>query len=258
MIIDAHTHLGRPGGVLDRRVGDLLQSMDAAKIDKALVFAGRLNSLTTKDLLDEIAPHRDRLYGVGSISMRPRGRAFGRRHWAEVDTLLKSGLIRGLKFYPGYEYFYPADEWLRPFLKKLVKYDRPAIFHSGDTYSKAGGAKLKYAMAIHIDDLAAEMPDLKIVIAHLGWPFVREAAAVVYKNQNVYADCSGLFYGEASLTGLMPVWTEFVSIAGADKVLFGSDWPICDQKSYVESVKLLYSRYEGLNFEGNAVKLFGL
>jgi len=257
MIIDAHTHLGRPGGALDGRATDLLKSMDAAGIDKALVFAGRLNSISTKEVLDEIAPYRDRLYGVGSVSVRPRGRNYGRRHWAEVDALLKAGMIRGLKFYPGYEYFYPADEWLRPFLKKLVKYDRPAIFHSGDTFSKAGGAKLKYAMAIHIDDLATEMPDLKIIIAHLGYPFQREAGEVVYKNKNVYADCSGLFYGEASIEEMASTWDEFIRVAGGEsKILFGSDWPISDQKSYVEVVSKHFNTEHLLS--SNAMKLFGI
>ncbi len=65
MIIDCHTHLGRNEHT-NANVGQLLESMDRAKIDKALVFAGELNNYITREMLEENKPHRDRLYGVAS------------------------------------------------------------------------------------------------------------------------------------------------------------------------------------------------
>lgn len=262
MVIDAHTHLGRPGGALESRAVDLIASMDKGRIDKAMVFAGRLNSITTAQVLEEIKPYHGRLYAVGSVS-EPNFEGFLNQSAAmqPVESLLASGAIRGLKFYPGYEPFYPADSWLRPFLTLLVKYNRPAIFHSGDTFSKAGGARLKYALPIHIDDLAVDMPELKIIIAHLGYPWVREAAEVVYKNKNVYSDCSGGTYGDFTQEGetdFRITWNEFRRVAGGtEKVLFGTDWPISGQRSYRGLVETLPGANDAV-LSGNAMKLFGL
>jgi len=42
-----------------------------------------------------------------------------------------------------------------------IEYDVPVMFHSGDTYSPTG--RIKYSHPIHIDDLAVDFPELKIV-----------------------------------------------------------------------------------------------
>jgi uncharacterized protein len=267
MIIDAHTHLGRPGGALDSRATDLLKSMDQGKIDKALVFAGRINSITTEQVIEEIAPYKDRLFAIGSISFETTYTYVEtlRKVLQHLDDLLASGAIRGLKFYPGYEHFYPAEPSIRCYLELAEKHNRPVIFHSGDTLSSPHlkSSKLKYALPIHVDDLAVEMPELKIVIAHMGYPWQREAAEVVYKNANVYADCSGFFYGEPdpqTSEHFGKVLREFIDIAGNyDKLLFGSDWPVSNQVSY----RGVMERYvptgeKDTFFHGTAERLFGI
>src|ERR1700722_13334338 len=118
MIIDSHTHIFRDGGPLDCTAVDLIKSMDEAHIDKALVFAGKINNISTEEVLAEIRPFKDRLFAIGSISPdNNRYKEESRVLRERTAYLLESGEIRGLKFYPGYEHFYPADEWLRPYLE---------------------------------------------------------------------------------------------------------------------------------------------
>lgn len=259
MILDCHTHIGF--GRLDGRPSSLIASMETAGIDKSLVFAGKLGDCSTNRLLEEIQPYKGRLYAIGYASPEKGG-------WSmlatEADTLLASGLIHGLKFYTGYEHFYPDDMAIRPFLELLLKHDRPAIFHSGDTYSGASRAKLKYAHPLHIDDIAVEMPNLKIVIAHMGYPWVIDAAEVCYKNKNVYVDCSGFVYGtfgdteQAAFSDMW--WNDFVRVAGStDRIMFGTDWPISNQKSYLRAVKETLAGAEKDEILGNrAARLFGI
>lgn len=247
MILDAHTHIGKK--MVIGSAADLVKSMDVAGIDKSLVFAGKMNDQATSILLDDITPFADRLVAIGSVSpamFYDMGSSFlnreeNKRQLLHHEELLAADKIHGLKFYVGYEHFYPADQVIRPFLELLVKYNRPAIFHSGDCFSGACGAKLKYAHPLHIDDLAVDMPELKIVIAHLGYPFVREAAEVCYKNANVYTDTSGFVYGDFTADDIWKyekVVKEFIEIAGGSKkIIFGSDWPISAQKSYVKAIK---------------------
>ena len=193
MIIDAHTHLGNPGGAIVATVDDLVRSMDEAGIDKSLVLAGRINGITTAQVLDATRPYRGRLHTVASFSP-PHAYLF---NFKEFERGLASGDICGLKLYPGYEPFYPNDAGLRDVIQRLLVANKPIILHSGDTYSGCcKTARLKYALPIHVDDLAVDYPDLKIVIAHMGYPWERDAAEVVYKNKNVYVDCSGFVYGD--------------------------------------------------------------
>ncbi len=254
MIIDAHTHLG----LADAKVGELLASMQKAKIDKALVFCGEINNYSTEQLLQDIAPHKGQLYAIGSVSPL----SLKRPPLQQVEDWLATKQIHGLKFYPGYEYFYPGDASLRPYLELLVKYNRPAIFHSGDTYSGVSKAKLKYAQAIHIDDLATELPELKIVIAHFGYPWVTEAAEVCYKNKNVYVDCSGFVYGTFTVdqqAHFRDIIKEFERISNArDRIIFGTDWPIGEQASYVQTIQAIFGEDFVKLYSGNAVELFGL
>lgn len=264
MIIDAHTHLGRPGHALNGRAADLVASMDAAGIDKALVLAGRINGISTQDVIEEIAPFKDRLYAIASVSPQivgHHGDLDPTVYPEELEYLFKNNIIHGLKFYPGYEPFYPADRWLRGCLEVAQKYNRPAIFHSGDTVSTAHAARLKYALPLHIDDLAVDMPELKIILAHCSYPWQRECAEVVYKNKNVYADISGFVYGsfkDNEVDNFRLMIEEFIRISGSDeKLLFGTDWPIGDQKSYVDVAKKILPLSSGLMHK-NAQELFGL
>lgn len=261
MIVDAHTHLGRKESTISARVGDLLQSMDAGLVDFAAVFAGRLNSISTREVIEEIAPHRGRLFAIASVS-------YGQTYdYGELEYWMGEGVVRGLKLYPGYEPFYPNDGHFDNALKVCEKMGFPVVLHAGDTFSKAGGARLKYAHPLHVDDLAVDHPDLKIIIAHMGYPWHRDAAEVVYKNKNVHADISGFVYGqfkEHEAAHFRKVVGEFIEVAGEDKarerLLFGTDWPISDQQSYVQTCKDIFSYnwlWENL-YSRNAVKLFKL
>lgn len=268
MIIDAHTHLGKKSIVAT--AAELVASMDQAGIDKSLVFAGKFMENATSILLDDIAPYKGRLYGIGSVS--PLARQVGQYVVKEQDRLDFSGpflhqlekmfqekRLHGMKFYPGYEHFYPDEEILYPIYKMLIHYDRPAIFHSGDLFNGQRGAKLKYAHPLQIDDLAVEFPKLKIVIAHMGYPWVLDAAEVCYKNENVFTDCSGLTYGHMDGAALLSFArareTFFQIVDSFDKVIFGTDWPIAHQDSYVETC----ARYFSPNVMGEtAQQLFGI
>lgn len=256
-IIDAHAHIHSDPGW---KVANLLRAMDKAGIEKSAVFASAIgDGLPTATMLKKIAPYRDRLFGVGVAS--PDQHRF-QPSFAQIDEWLESGAIRAIKFYTGYEHFYPADVRLRPYMDLLVKHKRPVIFHSGDLVCWQGGSKLKYARPLHVDDLATDMPELRIIIAHLGSPWVIDTAQVCYKNKHVYTDCSGFVYGNFKSRHrrlFTEYWKRFEDITeDTGKILFGTDWPISNHAQYVEMVEKLSGRHRDKVFHGNAEKLFGL
>jgi uncharacterized protein len=256
-IIDAHAHLhaGR-----DWTPTKLIRFMDKAGIEQSAAFASAIrHGITTAKLLEVVAPHRDRLFGVAAYS------PFQKAHQpplAQLDEWLGSGAVRAVKFYTGYEHFYPADERLRPVMDLLVKHRRPAIFHSGDTVCWQGGALLKYAHPLHVDELATAMPHLRVIIAHLGSPWIADCAQVCYKNKNVFADCSGFVYGGFKAhhrNRFRQYWELFEDITEHQgKILFGTDWPISNHRPYVDMVDQLAGRNRAKVFHKNAERLFGL
>lgn len=280
-IVDCHTHLGFGGELgLHGQVTDLIRALDDAKIDKAVVLAGMLNDCTTERALEEIHPYKDRLAVMGSVSLGPD---FTQREdhgvhelWLEQGRLIDKAKawidshdIIGMKFYSGYEHFYPHDPHVRPILDLCDKAGIPALFHCGDLYSKGSQkGQLRFCHPLELDRLASEMPTLKIVMAHVGNPFLTEAMAVLLSKANVYADVSGFVYGTFGLiaTGKFINSLKHVHdfLEDPSKLMFGSDWPIADPKSYKETTQLA-CRQLGLTKEqsdmvmgGNAARVFGL
>ncbi len=168
-------------------------------------------------------------------------RHYKQRDLRELADFLQAGLVKGLKLYPGYEPFYPHDPRLQVVYELAEEFDVPVMIHSGDTYSPGG--KLKYAHPLEVDEVAVDHPNVKFVICHLGNPWLVDCMEVVYKNTNVYADFSGLVLGEFTETFenyMEQQIDEVILYAGEpDRFLYGTDWPICSMKSYVEFVRQL-------------------
>jgi hypothetical protein len=178
----------------------------------------------------------------------------------EISEYLEGGFIKALKLYPGYEPFYPNDTRLKLIYEMAVEYDVPVMFHSGDTYSPRG--KVKYSHPLLIDDLAVDYPDMKIVICHIGNPWIKDCMEVVYKNKNVYADISGLVLGDFEdkfERYMKKEIEEMITYAGdPNYLLYGTDWPISNMKSYLkfmDQLDLADSKKELILWK-NAAQLF--
>jgi predicted TIM-barrel fold metal-dependent hydrolase len=193
---------------------------------------------------------------------------FDQDHLDRVEEVLKKGKVKALKVYLGYLHYGPYSPGYRPYYKLAARYKVPVIFHTGDTFSRA--AKVKYAHPLAIDEVAVDFPETKFVIAHFGNPWVADAAEVVYKNKNVWADLSGILIGdEAVFAGLekdgalgrtvkrIKRGIEFVE--APEKFFFGSDWPLAPLRAYRDFVRRLFpARHHEAVFRLNAQRVFGL
>lgn len=176
----------------------------------------------------------------------------------KIEEGIKLGLIKGLKVYPGYYYTYPHDKVYYKFYKVAERYKIPVIIHCGDTYKKE--ALVKYAHPINVDEVAVNFPKVNFIIAHLGNPWITDAAEVIYKNENVYTDLSGLCIGkDISSFTKTKVREALDYIDNYDKIIYGSDWPLVNMKSYIKIIKSIIPRqYREKVFYENAKKLFRL
>ena len=159
--------------------------------------------------------------------------------------------VKALKAYLGYLHYEPYSPGYRRYFKLAAKYKIPVIFHSGDTYSRA--AKVKFAHPLQIDEVAVDFPETKFVLAHFGNPWLMDAAQVVYKNKNVWADLSAILIGDAEAFAAMEKdgvldravkrIKEGIEYAEApERFLFGSDWPLSPIAVYRDFVRQLFRK----------------
>lgn len=237
MIIDVHTHINNYHEdrvvSLEDSLNKLTDTMQENNVDYSLVLSSyKVNEHrpSTKNVVEAIRD-RDNLGVVAGVSFLN----YDYKDLRELSEYLDAGLIKGLKFYPGYEPFYPNDIRFKVMYDMAIEFDVPVMFHSGDTYAPNG--KIKYSHPIHIDDLAVDYPDLKIVICHVGSPWIKDCMEIVYKNKNVHADISGLTLGDFSdkfERYMKKEIEEMIIYAGDPKyLLYGTDWPISNMKSYL-------------------------
>jgi predicted TIM-barrel fold metal-dependent hydrolase len=262
MIIDCHVHLNnyhaQAGQHLSQSLTKLRAAMAEAGVGYALVLTSYIVSPDrpgVREVIDAIgdAPDLGVVAGISYLQYKEKD-------LRELADDLRAGRVKGLKLYPGYEPFYPHDKRLQVVYDLAEEFGVPVMIHSGDTFSPKG--KLKYAHPLEIDEVAVDHPGVKFVICHLGNPWLTDAMEVVYKNANVYADISGLMLGEFSQAFedyMSDEIEDVITYAGEpEKFLFGTDWPICSMKSYVEFAgRLEISRHDReLLLSENSRRLF--
>lgn len=269
MIIDAHTHIGNlPNSpyaetTFEQNLNSLLKEMKDNKVNHAFIlayFEDDKDDPGTKTVL-KLTKGMKNVSVLGTIDLLN----YQKKDLDELEELLREKEIIGVKLYLGYQHIYPYDGRCKPIYELCRKYDVPVVFHTGDTLSYSTKAKVKYAHPLHIDDVATDFSDLKIVIAHLGNPWIMDCAEVLYKNENVYADLSGLTVqgldeGLDSPCGEMikKKIQELMLYSSPRKLLYGTDWPLAPIESYIKFVKKLDVSKEDLDyiFYKNAARLF--
>jgi uncharacterized protein len=183
------------------------------------------------------------LFAIGV--MDPTKNPDDQEHFQRVEAVLASGRVAALKGYLGYLHYEPAHATYRIYYELAAKYRLPVVFHTGDTFSMY--AKLKYAHPLGVDEVAVDHPETRFVLAHLGNPWMLDAAEVVYKNVNVWADLSGLFVGTAedlaaeeqadNLADIRERTLKAFRYADRpNRFLFGTDWPLVPIAAYREFI----------------------
>jgi predicted TIM-barrel fold metal-dependent hydrolase len=221
----------------------LAATMDAAGVDRACVF-GVDYGLATKDepkvpieeqnrVVAEVAKRfSDRLIPFFAIDpRRPNGLEMFQR-------AVEDWKMRGLKLYPPTGFF-PHDSVCYPYYEKCLEYGIPVLLHTGILPAPL---KSRFGQPMHLDDVAADFPDLSIIMAHVGLSAWHEALEVVAVKPNVYLDISG--WQVTCLSNPSEFYRmlrRVLNVVGPWRVFFGSDGPILNPllplDRWVEAVK---------------------
>jgi uncharacterized protein len=177
----------------------------------------------------------------------------------EARELIEAG-VRGFKFHPNTQAFWPNDQAFYPLYEVIASAGLIALFHSGTTGIGAGmpgggGVRLKYSNPMLVDDVAADFPELDIILAHPSFPWQEEALAVAVHKPNVYIDLSGW-----SPKYFPEILIQYTNTRLKNKMLFGSDFPLIMPDRWLSDFEQLPIKDEvrPLVLKENAAKLLGL
>jgi len=258
--IDTHIHVPRQPGLPEIEIeAQLLRYFRAqpppkdpaemASRYRELDIYGVIFSVDTRTNTGEPPDSNDYVAGIvqqypeqfmGFASVDPW---MGKAAVLEVERSVQELGLRGLKLHPVHQAFFPNDTRFYPLYEKCDTLGIPVLFHSG--YAGAGsglpgggGLKLKYSAPIPgIDDVAADFPNLTVIMAHPAWPWVEEQIAVALHKANVYLDLSGWsprFIPEALV--------RETNTRLQNKVMFGSDYPFLQPDRWLLDFQALQIR----------------
>ena len=186
--------------------------------------------------------------------------AKGKMGAREARRLVREFGVKGFKFHPTMQGFYPNDRSAYVLYEVIQEEGCVALFHTGQTGVGAGAhggmnMRLKYSNPIHLDDVAADFPDMSIVAAHPAFPWVEEQLSVLTHKPNVYMDLSGW-----SPKYFPPILIQYMNSLLKKKVLFGSDWPVITPDRWISDFEKLDIKEEvkPLVMKENAIRLLGL
>jgi uncharacterized protein len=153
----------------------------------------------------------------------------------EARRLVADFGVKGFKFHPTMQGFYPNDRMAYPLYEAIAEAGAIALFHTGQTGVGSGmrggnGMRLKYSDPMHIDDVAVDFPDMPIILAHPSFPWQEEALSVAQHKPNVYIDLSGW-----SPKYFPDILVRYANSLLKRKMLFGSDWPMIAPEKWLEA-----------------------
>ncbi len=271
--VDAHLHLSRwwreirrtgYRADLDYSVRGLLAEMDRNGLDDGIVIQLHEAPSVGEGLAEVLSIAREsqgRLHAVTTVDPT-RGKEEVRRAIALWE---KAPVLAGIKLYPGYRAFYPHDRRLDPVYEYAHRRNLPVLIHQGDTLDGAG--LVKYARPLEVDEVAGRYRDVRLVLCHLGNPWVNEGAEMIYKNEYVWADTSGLlahpsapYFRRMVDQATEVVYSAIITVGRPDRFLYGSDWPLEELSVAVKVIdRLDLPRADrAAILGGNARRLFGL
>jgi predicted TIM-barrel fold metal-dependent hydrolase len=184
----------------------------------------------------------------------------GRMGAREARRLIEAFGVKGFKFHPTVQGFYPNDRMAYPLYEVIAEYKLPMLFHSGHSgfgsgVRGGGGLRLEYSNPMHLDDVAIDFPDNPLIIAHPSWPWQDEALSVAMHKPNVYIDLSGW-----SPRYFPPQLVQYANTQLKHRMLFGTDFPLITPERWMKDFENAGFREEvkPLILKENAIRLLGL
>ncbi|NKY32778.1 4-hydroxyphenyl-beta-ketoacyl-CoA hydrolase [Nocardia speluncae] len=222
-------------------------------VDASSASGHPVNSV--EEIAEYAAENNDVLIPFGSVDPIQ-----GKAAVSRARRLVDDYGVKGFKFHPSLQGFAPNDRAYYPLYEVIAEAGVPALFHTGQTGIGSGlpgghGIKLRYSDPMLLDDVAADFPELTMVMAHPAVPWVDAQIAIATHKANVYIDLSGW-----SPKYFPPQLVHAANRMLRDKVLFGSDFPVIQVDRWMADFAGLDIKPEVTSkiFKDNALRVLGL
>jgi uncharacterized protein len=261
MIVDAHMHVWpdhiadamqsqRPSGMplrFDGKLSGLLRTMDESGIDKGLALGVGIKASVvarTNEFIGTVP--RDRLVPMGTVHPD--------LPVEENIRYLKDNGIVGVKLHPLFQALSLSDPRVRDIAAALAEEGMPVISHVGSGGDEEANERGNPAA---LRKLADDIPDLKLIACHYGGYHRLDDAEEHVVGSRVTLETSW----PPTLADLEK--ERLVAIIrrhGADRVVFGSDWPMADPAAEIAAIRdlgLTQEEEDGI-LGDNLARLLGL
>ncbi len=255
MMVDVHTHVWEcPCHIGERFIDDARRTagegykdihVDLDKhweamqaVDRAVVLGFRarhVGVLVPNEYVAEyVARHPEKLIGFCSVDPQDPDAV------EQLDDSVQRLKLQGLKMGPIYQNVAPGDSRFRRIMKRAEELRIPMLIHQGTTFCE--NVSLEIANPIQLQPLAQEFPNLRMVIAHLGHPWIDETLVLIRKHPNLYSDISALYYRPWQFYNALVSAMEYGVL---DRLLLGSDYPFTTPTSTMEALRKVNQMVEG-------------
>lgn len=263
MIVDCHTHiwdsptqLGMDGADAPARGQRGLRAptsggwpdasmqshfLASEPVDKSFVLGFKSRYLGAEiptDLISRyVRQHPEKLVGVAAIDPTNLPEALADLKAAHDEMGMKAITVS-----PAAQDFHPADSRAMQVFAEAARLRMPVFVDQGVHFSVQN--KMEFGRPVLLDEVARELPGLKIVIAHMGYPWVEECVVMLGKHPNIYADISSFLHRP---------WQAYNALLSAyqygviDKLLFGSDFPYTQATAAIEALYRINQLVTGTN-----------
>ena len=251
---------GFGGGESNMTPERYLEKMDAAGIEKSFLIAakagskheGYMDAVPYEEVAEIVNKHPDRFYGLAGIDPWE-----GMEGVKALEHAVKEMGFIGAHLYPHWFRMEPDHRKYYPFYAKCVELDIPIQMQVGHCliYIKDRPPLASVGRPILLDTIACDLPELKLIGIHTGWPWVEEMISVAWKHPNVYigSDAFAPKYWK-------PEFVQFINSWGQNKVLFGTDYGVIDNERAMAEIEELGLKRESKRkfLRDNAVRVYNL
>jgi uncharacterized protein len=257
MIVDVHTHVWeRPAHLSEAFIEDAKAAAGAAykpievdldehwramePVDRAIVLGFRARHVGVLVPNEYVAGYVERQPGklIGFCSVDPNDADAVE----QLDDAVKRLGLRGLKVGPIYQNIHPQDERFMALMERAEALGVPVLIHQGTTF--CSNVSLELANPILLQPIALKFPKLRMLIAHMGHPWIAETLVLIRKHPHFYSDISALYYRPWQFYNALVLAMEYGVL---DKLLFGTDYPFTTPASTMAALKKVNDMAAGTN-----------
>jgi len=237
----------------------MIDDMDEAGIQHGFLVAAKAGRvglpgcyhMPPEIVANAVEKYPDRFFGL--LGIDPFTGMDGVR--ALEDAVKNMGFI-GAHLYPHWYDLAPNEAKYYPFYAKCIELDIPIQMQVGQSLIYSNEYRCKsVGRPIYLDEVACDLPELKLIGTHVGIPWHDEMIAMSWKHENVYicTDAHSPKYWPESVV-------KYINSYGQNKVIFGSDFPVLRFKRTIDEIDAFGLKPEVRRkfLRDNVVKLYGL